>query len=183
MSDWKLIQRNKPAVSRPVDLRLTLSLGYMLNGTDWYSQEQYNLLTDVDPIPWEDIHVVATLDQQQIFKSTVNNVEEISCTFQDTQQEQTHQLTLEITGIGDLHRPRWPTGQYGSAMLKITNICIENINLQHAVPTLGQYLLQDGTVNFANELVGNNGSYLLSFTTPIYSWLIQHSALILNKKY
>lgn len=181
MSEWDFILKNKPVVVNIARLDIKMSLGYMLAGTAWHTQEQYNQLLNVVPIPWDSIQITVQLDQQTIFKSTINNLTQITHEFEDSGNTQDHVLTIQVDGIDDQHRPRWPTGQSGGAMLKIHSIIIEDMDMFWAMPTLGTYVLEDGSVHIPTSLAGSNGTQTLPFSTPIYSWLIANHQAVLNR--
>jgi hypothetical protein len=181
VSEWDFILKNKPVVIKTAVLTLTMSLGYMQAGTIWHTQEQYNQLPDVAPIPWDNIQITIKLDQQLIFESTINNLTQVTHVFEDSADIRHHALTIHINGINDQHRPRWPGDQSGGAMLKIHSITIEDMDMRWVMPELGNYILEDGSINIATELAGSNGIQTLPFTTPIYSWLIEHHKLILHR--
>jgi hypothetical protein len=181
MSEWDFIFKNKPVVINTARLHITMSLGYMLAGTEWHTQEQYNQLLSVVPIPWDRIQITVKLDQQTIFKSTINDLVEVMHVFEDSVDTQSHVLVIHIDGIDDCHRPLWPTGQNGGAMLKVHSVLIEDLDMCRVIPKLGNYILQDGSVNIATNLAGSNGTQTLPFTTPIYSWLIENHDVVLNR--
>lgn len=180
MTEWDFIFKNKPVVANTARLDITMSLGYMLAGAEWHAQEQYNQLPDVVAIPWDRIQITVTLDQQIIFKSSINGLTQINHEFEDSEVTQSHVLAIHINGIDDCHRPQWPTGQNGSAMLKVHSITIENMDMCQVMSGLGNYILQDGSVNIATDLAGSNGVQALPFTTPIYSWLIENHEFVYN---
>jgi hypothetical protein len=144
----------------------------------WYTQEQYNQVPGVTPIPWDCIQITVALDQQVIFESKINGLAEVMHVFEDSSDTQHHALTIHVNGIDDQHRPQWPTGQSGTAMLKIHSITVEDLDMCWVMSNLGNYILQDGTVNIATNLAGGNGILTLPFTTPIYSWLIENYELV-----
>lgn len=182
MSEWAIIQQNKPVFARTASLHIVMSLGYMWNVTNWYTQEQYNQLSNAQPVPWQNIQVQVKLDDTTVFDSHVGDLTEITHTFADSVQLQQHQLTMNISGFDDQHHPEY-NGHTGGVLLKIHSICIEGLNLDRVILTHGKYVLDDQSVNVAGNLAGGNGTYSLPFTTPIYSWLMLHSQMILNKKY
>lgn len=183
MTEWDFIFKNKPVVVNTARLNITMSLGYMLDSDTfiWYTQEQYNQESNVTPIPWDQIQITVALDQQTLFKSNVKDLTEITHEFEDSTVTQSHTLSIHIDGVDLCHRPLWPTGQNGSAMLKWHYIAIENMDMCRVIPGLGNYILEDGSVNIATDLAGSNGVQTLPFTTPIYSWLIANHELVLNR--
>ena len=181
MSDWDFILKNKPVVVRTAVLAVEMSLGYMLDGTTWYTQQQYDQLADTELIPWDKITITIKLDQTIIFESSISGTTPITYAFEDSSSIQPHTLTIQVDGIGDQHRPRWPTGLNGGAMLKIHSITIEDMDMSLAMPTLGTYVLEDGSVHIPTSLAGSNGVQTLPFSTPIYSWLIANHQAILNR--
>jgi hypothetical protein len=66
-------------------------------------------------------------------------------------------------------------------MLKIHGITIEDMDMSWTMSKLGNYILEDGSVNIATNLAGSNGIQTLPFTTPIYSWLIENHEFVLQK--
>lgn len=180
MTEWDFIFKNKPVVANTARLDITMSLGYMLAGTAWHTQEQYNQLPNVVPISWDRIQITVALDQQTIFKSSINGLTQINHEFEDSSDTQSHVLAIHIDGIDNCHRPLWPTGQSGSAMLKLHSITIEDLDMCRIMSELGNYTLQDGSVNIATDLAGSNGIQTLPFTTPIYSWLIENYEFVYN---
>ena len=181
MSGWDFIFKNKPVVAKTAALAVKMSLGYMLDGNTWYTQEQYNQLPTVVPIPWDEIRIRIKLDQQIIFESVIDNLIHVTHVFEDSSSTQTHTLTIQVNGIDEQHRPRWPSGLNGGAMLKIHSITIEDMDMFWAMPTLGTYVLEDGSVHIPTGLAGSNGVQTLPFSTPIYSWLIANHQAILNR--
>ena len=180
MTEWDFIFKNKPVVANTARLDITMSLGYMLAGTAWHTQEQYNQLPNVVPIPWDRIQITVKLDQQVIFESKINGLVEVMHVFEDSSDIQHHTLTIHVNGIDNQHRPQWPTGQNGGAMLKLHSITIEDLDMCRIMSELGNYTLQDGSVNIATKLAGSNGIQTLPFTTPIYSWLIENHEFVYN---
>lgn len=181
MSEWDFILKNKPVVAKTARLTIEMSLGYMLDGTIWHTQEQYNQMPKVVPIPWDKIRITIKLDQQIIFESEMADLTQLAHVFEDSSSTQDHALTIHVDGIDDQHRPRWPTGLNGGAMLKIHSITIEDMDMAWAMPTLGTYVLEDGSVHVPTGLAGSNGVQTLPFSTPIYSWLIANHQAILNR--
>ena len=181
MSDWDFILKNKPVVVRTAGLAVEMSLGYMLDGTTWYTQQQYDQLAGTELIPWDKITITIKLDQTIIFESNISGTTPITYAFEDSGSIQPHTLTIQVDGIGDQHRPRWPTGLNGGAMLKIHSITIEDMDMSSAITKLGTYVLEDGSVHIPTSLAGSNGTQTLPFTTPIYSWLIDNHRAILNR--
>ncbi len=183
MSEWDFIFKNKPVVVNTARLGITMSLGYMLDSDTfiWYTQEQYNQVPGVTSIPWDRIQITVSLDQQTLFQSNVNGLIQLNHVFEDSDDTQPHVLNIHIDGIDKCHRPQWPTGQSGGAMLKVHSVLIEDLDMCRVIPKLGNYILQDGTVNIATELAGSNGTQTLPFTTPIYSWLIENHDVVLHR--
>lgn len=180
MSEWDFIFKNKPVVVNTARLDITMSVGYMLDSDtfSWYTQDQYNQVPGVTPIPWDRIQITVALDQQTIFESDINNLIQITYEFEDSATTQSHVLAIHIDGIDDQHRPQWPTGQSGTAMLKIHSITVEDLDMCWVMSHLGNYILQDGSINIATDLAGGNGTLTLPFTTPIYTWLIENHELV-----
>jgi hypothetical protein len=181
MTEWDFILKNKPVAAKTASVIVEMSLGYMLDGTVWYTQQQYNQLIDVVPIPWDKIRITIKLDQQVIFESGLNDTTQVTYSFEDSSSTQTHALTIRVDGLDDSHRPSGPTGLNGGVMLKIHNITIEDINMAWGMPRLGTYVLEDGSVHIPSGLAGSNGTQTLLFSTPIYSWLVANHRAILNR--
>lgn len=181
MTEWDFILKNKPVVTKTASVMVEMSLGYMLDGTTWYTQQQYNQSIDVVPVPWDKIRITIKLDQQVIFESGINDTTQVTYSFEDSSSTQTHTLTIQVNGIDEQHRPRWPSGLNGGAMLKLHSITIEDMSMEWVMPTLGTYVLEDGSVHIPTGLAGSNGVQTLPFSTPIYSWLIANHQAVLNR--
>lgn len=187
MTEWDFILKNKPvAAKKTVSVIVEMSLGYMLDGTAWYTQQQYNQSTDVVSIPWNKIKITIKLDQQVIFESGLDDTTQVTYSFNDSSSTQPHTLTIQVDGLDNSHRPRWPSGLTGGVMLKIHSITIEDMDMSCVMPKLGTCVLEDGSVHIPTNLLGSNGTQTLPFTTPIYIWLvaayIQTRALQANGK-
>ena len=181
MSEWDFIFKNKPVVVNTARLDIKMSIGCMSDDTVWHTQEQYNQLPNVVPIPWDRIQITVKLDQQTIFKSGIDGLTQINHAFEDSNDTQSHVLTIHLDGIDEFHCPPWPTGSSGGVMLKIHGITIEDMDMSWTMSKLGNYILEDGSVNIATNLAGSNGIQTLPFTTPIYSWLIENHEFVLQK--
>lgn len=181
MTEWDFILKNKPVVAKTASLVVEMSLGYMLDGTTWYTQQQYNELVDYVPIPWNKIKITIKLDQQVIFESSIHDTTQVAYSFEDSSHTQTHALTIQIDGLDESHRPRSPSGLNGGAMLRTHSIIIEDIDMALGMPRLGTYVLEDGSTHMPCDLAGSNGTQTLLFSTPIYRWLVANHRAILNR--
>lgn len=181
---WDFISKNKPAASRSIGLTLDLFLGYLRNGTDWHSADQYAEISN-GQLPWQDIVVTVSLDSVVLYSGSPTTALTITHNFQDGDPGQFKVFTIRIQGLDYTHNPPWPgSSEPGGAALRVRGH-IDHIPLSLLMPKFAKYIVDhDGSTNVATEILGQNGSQTLVIPTPFYSWLHQHrESLIWNLTY
>ena len=181
---WDFISKNKPVTDRPVVLSLELFLGYLRNGTDWYSASEYAEISN-NQIPWHDITVTVSLDNTVLYSGSPTDLLTLTHNFQDSNQTEFRVFQIKIQGLNHTHNPPWPgSGEPGGAALRVRGH-IDHIPLSLLMPKFAKYIVDhDGSTNVATEIMGQNGSQTLVIPTPFYSWLHQHrESLIWNLTY
>lgn len=171
---WNFISKNKPAADRPVAVSLDLFLGYLKNGTDWYSADQYAEISN-SQMHWNNIVVTVSIDSEVLYSDSPTTALTLTHDFQDSGQTQVRVFKIEIRGLSDDHNPPWPdTGEPGGVALRVQGH-IDHVPLSLLMPKLGKYVVDhDGSTNVATEIMGQNGSQTLVIETPFYAWLHQH---------
>jgi hypothetical protein len=173
---WKFISKNKPADQRPINLEVNLFLGYLRNGTTWYSADDYCDISGSDSITWRDVNVQVLVGQTEVYSGTPTTTTTVSHIFQDSEDLQDCEFRIVLTGLSDQHAVPWTNGELGGVALHVTGQ-LENMPLQLLMPKFGKYFVDD-TINVATEIMGQNGYQQLYFQLPFYSWLHQNRELI-----
>jgi hypothetical protein len=171
---WNFISKNKPVADRSIDLSLELFLGYLKNGTDWYSADEYAEISDT-AISWNDVTVTVSLDNTVLYSGSPTDSPVLTHTFQDSDQAQFKVFQIKIQGLDHVHNAPWPiTGEPGVVALRVRGH-IDHLPLQLLMSKFAKYIVdQDGSTNVATEIMGQNGSQTLVIQTPFYAWLHQH---------
>lgn len=182
--DWNFISKNKPVSNRPVVLSLDLFLGYLRNGTDWYSAAEYAEISD-GQISWHDIVVTVSLDNTVLYSGCPTDSPVLIHNFQDSGQEEFRVFQIKIQGLDHVHNAPWPsTGEPGGAALRVRGH-IDHMPLALLMPKFAKYIVDhNDSTNVATEIMGQNGSQTLVIPTPFYTWLHQHrESLVWNLTY
>ena len=181
LGSWKFIKKNKKITHRSVRLTIDLFLGYMKNGTTWISPVEYSQVSGVAEIPWQDIQVKVSINGTLLYSGFPLTKTSINYSFLDSDEITQHDLQIEICGFANHHNNFWPiTNESGGVCLYFRGD-IENIPLNLLLSKLGKYVLNDGSINVATDLLGQNGYQTLIIKTPFYTWLHQNRELLIKE--
>lgn len=170
---WDFISQNKPIADRSVKLTVNLLLGYLKGGTTWHTADEYNQAPGALPIQWDQVTVTVSMDHTVIYSGSPTQPCVIEHMFQDSGSIEDRVFTIAVQGFSHEHNRAWPgTGDLGGAALRVTGD-IDNLPLKLLMPKFGRYVVDDGTVNVATEILCQNGFQDLKMQTPFYTWLAQ----------
>lgn len=171
---WEFISKNKPLTDRNITWSIDLFLGYLKDGITWYSISEYDQVPGALSIPWNNVEVTVCMDSTVIYSGNPTQSLTVLHHLQDSDQNTVHRFEIKLQGLTNDHNPPWPrTGEHGGLALQIRGH-VENIPLCLLMPKFAKYTVEDGSVNVATEILGQNGCQTLVFNTPFYSWLHQH---------
>jgi len=151
---------NKPIFIPKWNLKILISPGMMIDNK-WSPGAQ------IDMSSWA---LNIELDQQCI--ATINNWEstvEISKHLVDDKVNHQHLLEFKLQGTGNIEHQ----------MIHI-RILVEDVDISAVLEHQGVYTLDNTEVKTGSEFMGEAGIQQLSFTTPIYKWLLDHKEIIVN---
>jgi hypothetical protein len=168
---WNFIKKNKPIIDRSLSVRVDLFLGYLRNGQQWYSKNDYEKIKTMPIVPWSDVVVIVKFNDEIVYQGTPTQQHNVEFQIQDTEDLKSCALEICLQGLVDQHMPAWySTGEHGGVVLLVDGT-IEHIPLSILMPDYGIYNVENGTTNVATGIMGQNGRQTLTFTTPFYSWL------------
>jgi hypothetical protein len=159
LNDWDFIKQNKPDVTKTVTLRMQLSMG-KLTGHNWDTTFYEN---------WDTVITTVQLNQDKIYSGVIDEPIELVWQFIDTDEPQTHRLTVTVQGLDQLAEK--------NVMISMTGVTVENLSLNKVIEFTGTYVDSNHAVNVASEYMGKDGQTTITFSTPIYRWLFD------NQKY
>lgn len=156
------------------------------NAFTWVSgnQDAYKLYVDQYQINPDQLSFQILLDRDAIYSgsTTANQVVVNQSLLIDTTTDQQHVLKFELSGMQDQHMQLIDSSTSIRTAVKLLSIKIENIDITPVFNNFAEFF--DG--NFCSTggvIFSTNSVATLSFSTPIYQWLIQNEDLIVNKKY
>jgi hypothetical protein len=172
-NDWEFISKNKPTSNTPLTLDISFFLGYLKNGETWYSKECYESMMKCAPIPWNDVVVTISIDDNVVYTGAPVTEHRVIYEIQDSQQSLDHAIEISLQGVTDDHSTRWSDDLYGTVALKVSGT-FENLPLNLMMSKFGHYYTDDNNINVAAEILGQNGIQKWTFKSPFYDWLHQN---------
>jgi len=155
-------------------LNISVLPGIMIEQSEWipitHHHEKFN---ESYPAPYADLKIQIELDGKSLISSSLDSVINVEKLFEDSEEITQHIIKIKLSGIKDLHQMHVDGIGNVSPMLKINNFCIEQLSLKRALEEYGKYYIDSSAeIQIPSEFMGQNGVYLLNFTTPIYPWLL-----------
>lgn len=158
MDRLKPILKGKPNVLYNAEFRLTLQGGSLTSEDQWIEQFPNGPT------------VIIELDGVIIYSGQVKTeCVELNFNVVDTANLQEHILKIKLSG---LDRTEWSNDL--NPMLKILKMQLEQLDLETTFENLANYIHESGNVEMGSRYMGCNGHQELTFTTPIYNWLLEN---------
>lgn len=146
----------------------------MIDQTEWVLSVDHSQRFDhVYPSCYDDLEIQIELDDQVLASGTLASALQVEHWFEDSESLTQHCLKIKFSGFKESHQTYLAGIGEVSLMIKIDQICIEQLSLRTAFGDHGKYHLTDSDeIEMPSEFVGRNGVHQLNFTTPIYPWLL-----------
>lgn len=144
-----------PTAELSVDLRI----GHMIDRCNWV--EHLHQCT-----------VRLSLNNSEIYYGAPAGV--VNYRFVDSKESTEYVLQIELLNI---EAPFRVNNQWAAPMLQIHSIKIEGLSMRQVIENHGRCkFYNDSKESIPSEFMGQPGYQTLTFTTPIYRWLLDHHA-------
>jgi len=173
------VRAGKIEYVKKASLDIELSAGAMFDCAEWIPASQHcEYFGDQIPLHYHQLCVKIILDGNVLLDRTVGtDVIQLHHDFVDSETETEHTLQIVLTGLESEFNHFYKDKDV-FVLFKINDVFIEQLPMQYILEQLGKYHHTDATITSPSQYTGYNGQYVLKFTTPIYSWLLDHDALI-----
>jgi hypothetical protein len=154
--------------------RIMCSAGTMIDQHEWVSINHHSSrFGDQYPEPYKNLQVRFELDNNILFESDLSHCIDFEHMFEDSESVTEHSLKITLTGLDDIHRVYLDNVGELAPMMRIDGIWIEHLSMRLVFEDHGQCFYDNTTdPQIPSEFIGQNGTQLLKFSTPIYPWLM-----------
>jgi hypothetical protein len=155
-------------------IKIMCSLGTMINQHEWVAMNNHrSRFGDQYPEPYQDLQVIVELDNNVLFEDRLTQKIEFEHMFEDSESITEHVLKISLSGLVDSHRVYLDNVGDLAPMMRIEGIWIEQLSMRLVFEDHGQCFYDNTTdPQIPSEFVGQNGTQVLKFSTPIYPWLM-----------
>jgi hypothetical protein len=164
---------------KTASLDIEISAGVMFDYTEWIPAAQHHeYFADQIPLYYDQLCVKILLDDVVLLDRIIgNDVIKFHHDFLDSETEAEHTLQIVLTGLQSEFNHFYKEKDV-FVLVRIDDVFIEQLPMQYILEQLGEFQRQDADTISPSQYMGYNGQYVLKFKTPIYSWLLEHDALI-----
>jgi len=155
-------------------LNIVCSAGVMIDQTDWVTMADHQARFGNQYVePYSDLQVRIELDGDVLLDSNLTQRIEFEHWFEDSESQCEHVLKIQLYGLNDSHRVYLNNVGNLAPMMKIEGVWIEKLSIRMVFEDHGQVFF-DNTIDpqIPSEFVGQNGTQILNFSTPVYPWLM-----------
>ena len=155
-------------------IKIVCSLGTMINQHEWVAMNHHrSRFSDQYPKPYQDLQVRVELDNNVLFEGQLTQPLDFEHMFEDSEIVTDHVLKISLNGLVDSHRVYLDQVGDLAPMMRIEGIWIEQLSMRMAFEDYGQCFYENTIdTQIPSEFVGQNGTQVLNFSTPIYPWLM-----------
>lgn len=155
-------------------LKVVCSSGTMIDQQKWVpANDHNNQFGNQYPEPYKDLLVKIELDNNVLFESELTQIIEFEHMFEDSESDTEHILKISLSGLTDFHRVYLDQVGDLAPMMRIEGVWIEQLSMRMIFEDHGQCFYENTTdPQIPSEFVGQNGTQVLNFSTPIYPWLM-----------
>lgn len=173
MFNNRLIPGKIPYVKKAA-LNVVCSAGTMIDQHEWVPMNNHSSrFGDQYPNPFKDLVVTIELDNTVLIESDLSQPLEFEHMFEDSESVTDHVLKISLGGLVDSHRVYLDQVGELAPMMRIEGIWIEQLSMRPVFEDHGQCFYNNTTdPQIPSEFVGQNGTQVLNFSTPIYPWLM-----------
>jgi hypothetical protein len=154
--------------------KIMCSAGTMIDQHEWIPMNNHHSrFGDQYPEPYKDLQISIELDNNVLFQSNLDQQIEFEHMFEDSESVTDHVLKISLSGLNDSHRVYLDNVGDLAPMMRIDGIWIEQLSMRQVFEDHGQCFYDDASEpQIPSEFVGQNGTQVLKFSTPIYPWLM-----------
>lgn len=155
-------------------LNIMCSSGVMIDQQEWVPMTNHSSrFGNQYPEPYHNMQVQIELDNNVLFESDLTQQIEFEHIFEDSESVTEHSLKITLTGLDDTHRVYLDNVGDLAPMLQINGVWIEQLSMRSVLEDHGQCFYNDSSdPQIPSEFIGQNGTQILKFSTPIYPWLM-----------
>jgi hypothetical protein len=155
-------------------IKIVCSSGTMINQHEWVAMNDHrSRFADQYPEPYKDLQVRIELDNNVLVEGQMTQKIEFEHMFEDSELITEHVLKIRLSGLNDSHRVYLDNVGNLAPMLRIEGIWIEQLSMRLVLEDHGQCFYNNTSdAQIPSEFIGQNGTQVLKFSTPIYPWLI-----------
>lgn len=159
---------------KKAELKVAISAGTMIDYSEWVPSHKHDTRFNYQyPSPYKHLRIQIRLDDNVLLEQSLDSPVEFSYMFEDSEDITEHFLKITLSGVNDLLRPELENTSDFSPMAKIDGVWIEGLLLKQAFEEYGTFFLEDSNITkVPSEFIGQNGTHVLNFKTPIYHWLL-----------
>ena len=146
----------------------------MIDQHEWVSINHHSSrFGDQYPEPYKNLQVRFELDNNILFESDLSHCIDFEHMFEDSESVTEHSLKITLTGLDNVHRVYLDNVGELAPMMRIEGIWIEQLSMRLVLEDYGQCFYDNTTdPQIPSEFIGQNGTQVLKFSTPIYPWLM-----------
>jgi len=154
--------------------KIMCSAGTMIDQHEWIPRINHSMrFGNQYPEPYKDLQISIELDNNVLFQSQLDQQIEFEHMFEDSESINEHVLKISLNGLNDSHRVYLDHVGDLAPMMRIEGIWIEQLSMRLVLEDHGQCFYDDASdPQIPSEFVGQNGTQVLKFSTPIYPWLM-----------
>jgi len=155
-------------------LAIAISAGTMIDQHEWVpSSDHYRRFGDQYPLPYQDLRVQVKLDNAVLIDNNLSQPINTEHLFEDSETVTEHAITITLSGVDDSHQVNLKNIGNLSPMMRIEGIWIEQLSMRLVLEDYGQcFYTGSNDLHVPSEFVGQSGTQILKFSTPIYPWLL-----------
>lgn len=156
---------------KKASLCVSCSAGMMIDQHRWTTDSEYT--AEQYQFPYKDIHIQIELDQTVLYSGPAEKNIDIEHLFEDSESITDHTFKITVSGFKEEHQTYIQDIGNISPMIKINGIWIEQLSMRMVLEDHGQCFYEDNpNGQIPSEYIGQNGFQALTFSTPIYPWLL-----------
>jgi hypothetical protein len=162
-----------PYIKR-ANLKIAISAGIMFDQQRWLPSEYHDaVFGDQYPARYDSLVVTVSLNEEILAKKNLRQPLQIDHDFLDTEEVTEHCLTIAVRGFDQQHYEQSRAFGKPYPTIKIHCLEIEQLNMMQTIQDLGTCVYHKVPAT-PSCYMSQNGYQSLSFTTPIYAWLLEN---------
>lgn len=173
--DISELLKNKKPFTRNISLDLVISVGYIIDFSEWAEPERV-----IDPDL--DVKIELSLDGRMLYSGPVTHESlHIHHEFEDQSEDTKHQLAMSVSGLGRIIKIDDDTE--AAIALRLHDIWLENLPIDAILHDHGLYKTSDGEDQVPGTIYGKNGDLSFSFSSPVYRWLLSNDSKLMRSMF